>query len=328
MKRNRLFPALALSLACVLNVHAQTHPNLEKGFAADKMYQFGDIDHVNVFNGNLTLTIPVGGTTPVTDHLSLPLTLVYNTKLWSAKEKSHGVGDQASRSLFYTPERRANAGFGWTLTPGRLIDPSETDINNDTFRFIYMSPDGSDRLFYGTLHERVPAEPSTNGVLYSRDGTYLRLSPGGAGQILESPDGTIREFESYTDTLANTTCLTPPCSAYTRWRLKKISDRFGNHIDIDYGTAGQWRIRDQYQRLTVVYFSPRANDVDAEYLQQVSSIDLPAPGGGRTTYQFTYQDKWLKTGACTVAHPDTPVGYKLPLLTSLTLPDGTAYAFT
>src|SRR5437899_2925911 len=89
MKRNRLFPALALSLACSLGVHAQTHPNLEKGFAADKMYQFGDVDQVNVFNGNLSLTIPIEGTTPVSDHLSLPLTLVYNTKLWSAKLKSY-----------------------------------------------------------------------------------------------------------------------------------------------------------------------------------------------------------------------------------------------
>jgi len=336
MKRNRLLLTLALSLAYALAAHAQTHPNLEKGFAADKMYQFGNIDHVNVFNGNLTLTIPVGGTTPVSDHLSLSLTLVYNTKLWTAISKTTNTGGLEGSAPFYTPERRSNAGFGWTVTLGRLIDPSETDINNDVeHRFLYLSADGSDRLFYDTLHQ---GEQATTGVKYSRDNTYLRLSDGGSGKILEFPDGTIQEFQSYSDNISNT-CSSPPCAAFTRWRLTKMSDRFGNHIDIDYSTFAQWRITDQYNRLTVIHFSTRASDVDAEYLQQISSIDMPAPGGSTASYLFGYDggtdiqghptDKWVKTGACSVPqHPATPVGYRLPLLKSLTLPDGTLYAFT
>ncbi|MEA2238640.1 MAG: hypothetical protein QOC81_3364, partial [Thermoanaerobaculia bacterium] len=224
MVRNRLLLALSFSVACAITMSAQTHPNLEKGFAADKMYQFGDIDHVNVFNGNLSLTIPIGGSTPVSDRLSLSLTLVYNTKLWSAISKEYNVGGQPGRALYYTPERRSNAGFGWTLSLGRLIDPLETDINNGATRFGYMSSDGSDRLFYDTLHVTAPAEPSVAGVDYSRDNTYLRLSTGGAGRIIESPDGTRREFESYTDTIPNTTCGSATCPPYTRWRLTKISD--------------------------------------------------------------------------------------------------------
>jgi YD repeat-containing protein len=332
----RLLPAIALFFACTLGVLAQTHPNVEKGFAADKMYQFGDIDHVNLFNGNLSLTIPISST-PVSDHLALSLTLVYNTKLWSAISKPYNVGGQQGSAPLYTPERRSNAGLGWTLTLGRLLDPSETDVNsiiNGSTQFAYMSPDGSDRLFYGTLHA---GETPTAGVLYSRDNTYLRLSDGGAGKLLESPDGTTREFESYTDSIPNTTCITPPCSPYTRWRLTTIRDRFGNHIDVSYSTAGQWRITDQYDRLTIVHFTAHASDVDAEYVQQVSSIEVPAPGGGTTFYTLGYeggddpnnpQDKWVKTGACDVPHPDTPVGYRLPLLKSLTLPDSTVYTFT
>jgi hypothetical protein len=172
MMRNRLLLVLALSIASALSVHAQTHPNLEKGFAADKMYQFGDVDHVNLFNGNLSLTIPVGGSTSVSDHLSLSLVLVYNTKLWQAKPKTFcPSGDPcADKLLFYAPERRSNAGFGWTLTPGRLIDPSETDINYAAGTFLYLSPDGSDRLFYPTLHDhgRIPnagAERGERGLL-------------------------------------------------------------------------------------------------------------------------------------------------------------------
>ncbi|HEX3067146.1 MAG TPA: hypothetical protein VHX14_01130, partial [Thermoanaerobaculia bacterium] len=336
MIHKRLLPAIALFFACTLGVLAQTHPNVEKGFAADKMYQFGDIDNVNLFNGNLTLTIPISST-PVSDHLALSLTLVYNTKLWSAISKPYNVGGQQGSAPLYTPERRSNAGLGWTLTLGRLLDPSETDVNsiiNGSTQFAYMGPDGSDRLFYNTLHD---GETATAGVLYSRDNTYLRLSDDGSEKVLESPDGIRRRFESYTDTIPNTTCQQPPCGPYTRWRLKRVWDRFENYIDIDYSTAGQWTITDHYGRVTTVHFLAHASDVDAEYLQQVSSVEVPKQGGGTTSYTFSYegvddpnnpQDKWVKTGACDVPHPDTPVGYRLPLLKSLTLPDSTVYTFT
>jgi YD repeat-containing protein len=336
MIRKRVLSAFALSFACSISVLAQTHPNVEKGFAADKMYQFGDIDHVNLFNGNLSLTIPISST-PVSDHLALSLTLVYNTKLWSAISKPYNVGGQQGSAPLYTPERRSNAGLGWTLTLGRLLDPSETDVNsiiNGSTQFAYMSPDGSDRLFYTTLHN---GETATAGVLYSRDNTYLRLSDDGSEKVLESPDGIRRRFESYTDTIPNTTCITAPCPAYTRWRLKRVWDRFENYVDIDYSTAGQWTITDHYGRVTTVHFLAHASDVDAEYLQQVSSVEVPKQGGGTTSYTFSYegvddpnnpQDKWVKTGACDVPHPDTPVGYRLPLLKSLTLPDSTVYTFS
>lgn len=35
------------------------HPNTRRGLAAPSPYQIGDIDAVNLFNGNLTLTIPI-----------------------------------------------------------------------------------------------------------------------------------------------------------------------------------------------------------------------------------------------------------------------------
>jgi YD repeat-containing protein len=307
---------IAASMASALGITGQTHPNVERGFAADKMYQFGDVDHVNLFNGNLTLTIPMGGSAPVSDRLSLSLTLVHNGKLWTATPRPYANGGQEPISmLVYSPDRRDNAGFGWMISPGRLIDPSETDINNEAGQFIYLSPDGSDRLFYETLH--AGSEQAEGGVLYSRDGTYLRLSLGGAGRILESPDGTIREFASYSDGI------------YTRWQLTKIRDRFGNYIDLYYSTPDQWRIVDQFGRTTIVHFASRASDVDAEYRKVVSSIDVPAVTiGGTATYQLVYQDKWVLTGNCTDAHPDTPVGYKLPLLSSVSLPDGSSYAFS
>ena len=264
--RHRLLLILFVALLVLGHrAQAQNHPNLEKGFAADKMYQFGDVDHVNLFNGNVALTIPVGGSLPVSDHLSLSLTLVYNSKLWQAKETRKIIADQLYVFSKYAPERTSNSGFGWTISLGRLIDPSEVDVNKEAKSFLYQAPDGSESAFYPTLHKN-SSEPLVTGVsdpTYSRDNTYLRLMQAGAHWTLESPDGTTREFESYTDT-------------YTRWRLIQIRDRFGNHIDIDYSTPQQWRITDQHNHLTIVHFGFHP-DVDAPYHNSVSSIGLATP---------------------------------------------------
>lgn len=41
---------------------AQEHPNLERGALPGKSYDSGGVDSVNLFNGNLMITIPLGQT--------------------------------------------------------------------------------------------------------------------------------------------------------------------------------------------------------------------------------------------------------------------------
>ena len=55
--------AFALSLSMVLiatPILAEQGPAEEKGFRPEKMYNFGSIDEVNTFNGNLVVTTPIG----------------------------------------------------------------------------------------------------------------------------------------------------------------------------------------------------------------------------------------------------------------------------
>lgn len=325
-RHHRLALIASFLVLAASHVLGQTHANLEKGFAADKMYQFGDVDHVNVYNGNVALTIPIGGALPVSDRLSFSLTLMYNGKCWTSKLKdAYLLGeDPVHQNLpFYTPDRRSNAGLGWAVSLGRLIDPTETDINNDLPGFLYESPDGGDRSFSPTLHDHAPgngSEPVVTDVQYSRDNSYLRLSvvPNSTNRLLESPDGTIREFQRYDDG-----------PDIHRWHLISIRDRFGNHIEIDYTTASQWRITDQYGRLTIVHFADRGTSVGAPYRNVVSSIEVPQTVSGRATYTFNYDDKAVATGVCAGrVHPDSPDAYVVPLLSSVTLPDGSTYAFT
>ena len=47
---------------------AQQHPNVQRGFAPDKLYQF-DIDQVNLLNGNLLLNLDLNGSFPLSSRL-------------------------------------------------------------------------------------------------------------------------------------------------------------------------------------------------------------------------------------------------------------------
>lgn len=300
----------------------QVHPNIERGFAADRMYQFGDLDHVNLFNGNLTVTIPIGGGTPVSSHMALSLTLVYNSKIWDAWSFNDTSAPAGARPL-KRPSARSNAGLGFTVSLGRLFDASRTGGDQDIVGagIHYESPDGGDHTFYSSVH----GEAGDAGF-YTRDGSYIRMRNAATGnRLVETPDGVVREFESWTDS-------SDSAHIHDRWRLIKITDSFGRYLNITYGNA-QWTITDQYGRQAFVHFkdvlaedSLVPNDNPA-YRTAVDYVSIPAWGGGVAKYAFKYTNRWVTTGYCgdyelTNKNGDTDY-YRLPLLSQVTLPDGT-----
>src|ERR1700756_3000120 len=193
---------LAAALLLVpLAAPAQVHPNLEKGFAPDKMYEFHDVDYVNLFNGNLSLTIPIGGATPVSDHLALSMTLVYNSKIWDTATRPNLNAQVPEPQTLKSPSGRSNAGLGWMLTFGRLFDGGGTTNDGDIVpdnATHYESPDGGDGIFWDTLHSGSD-ETAEATRLFTRDGRYIRLTaPAGLNtRSIETPDGLVRDFSTY-----------------------------------------------------------------------------------------------------------------------------------
>lgn len=335
MKWSRAALLLVATLAAV-SALAQTHPNLEKGFAADKMYQFGDVDHVNLFNGNLTLTVPLGAASPVAGKISIAPVLVYNSKLWDSNTvMDYSVPEQ--QKLVKTPTSTSNTGLGWQLSFGRLLEGSTTggglraDHDGDiltTNGFTYWSPDGGDHHFDASLHGEVD---SADQHQYTHDGTYLRLTKVEAEQLcyVESPDGIVREFSSWTD------------GSRLRWRITKIRDALGNYLTFDYSTALQWTITDQFGRQTYVHFvavsDGQVYSSTPAYQTYIDYVDVPAPATGeppivrRARYNFSYTFKWVDNGYCMSDGPSVksgPYQYKLPILDAVTLPDGSGWQFT
>ena len=167
--RSLLCRTVLLGLAgltlCQAPAAAQQHPNVAQGFNPSGSFAAGDIDNVNLFNGNLVIRIPLGQSYPVNAGLSYGLTLVYNSQVWE-----HQLYAGVTQSL---PYRTSNAGLGWTLSLGRL-NPPATLGEFETYRDSYMSPDGARHTFYPTLHE---GETENLDIQYSRDAvSYTHLT--------------------------------------------------------------------------------------------------------------------------------------------------------
>src|SRR6202171_877267 len=80
--RTHVHVALFIALFITSAAFGQQHPNLERGFTPEKMYDFSAVDSVNMFNGNMTLHIPIGGELRAKGVLPYQLTLVYNSLFW------------------------------------------------------------------------------------------------------------------------------------------------------------------------------------------------------------------------------------------------------
>ena len=216
-------PALWLSLIPAAGAQTtgtlfQDDPVTARGFAADKVYQFGDLDHVNLFNGNLLLTIPIGPSYPVSRHLSYGLTLVYNANLWDFEHwcDQGPPGDRCFTAAW--PGPGFQAGMGWTLSMGRLLPP-EVDFLNDSPQWVYVGSDGGRHRFWSTLHRN--ETPSSN-VSYTRDGSYLRMTVVGGLRKVQFPDGVVQTFRDLT------------ASTNDEWVLTDVEDPYGNRVEIGY----------------------------------------------------------------------------------------------
>jgi hypothetical protein len=297
---------------------------LEGGVDVAQAFQLGDVDNINLFNGALTVALPLGSRFPVNGNFSYQLTLVANSNPWDFSTRDDGV----TVWLDSAPSHCSNAGLGWRVSFGALglaSNPSPptcapTDANTAASS-IYEAPDGSQHTFYPTLH---PNEPVNPNVLYTRDGTYLRLNLYSGYSEIQFPDGTIHRFGA-------------------DGRITQMRDPFNNQVNIAYlpiasctgsvaGESSCWQISDSQGRVQWIYFR---NDLApyngvAPYSELISRVVPMAFNNAVAPYQFTYQQQTILRG-CPVNDPMLKAAngtfqVSVPLLTSVTRPDGSSFA--
>lgn len=291
---------------------AQQHPNLERGFAAEKLYQFASVDNVNVLNGNVVLTIPIGMAYPAGGSLTYALTLTYNSKLWDIEERASGP-PPTPPYVQALPNRRANAGFGWQLSMGRLVPPLDATNNTAPLAWVYVGPDGAEHVLHNSFTWPGPPTPQPTG--FSKDGSFLRLRHLAANvHELDFPNGTIHKFDAQN-------------------RLVEIRDRFSspNYIAINYSVPGVWQISDRFGRTHFVRFVTRVQDgVNVQFVDRVEMVGI---NGTPQLYQFGYVSRNFpranggSLGPCYDTDPLTSQSLTVPFLETLTLPDQSSYQF-
>ncbi|HEY4590957.1 MAG TPA: hypothetical protein VIJ61_01035, partial [Thermoanaerobaculia bacterium] len=305
---------LVLLVALAGPALADVHPNTAGGFPVDQSFHVGDIDNVNLFNGALTVTIPIGPSYPVNGGFSYSLKLVSNSSPWFF-QSVHSPNPKTGEDTVYTqanPNPCSNAGLGWRVSLGRFNPPCQSpDANNVLPGPVYQDEMGTDHVFYPTLHAGDPEDAAISGVSdveYTRDGSYLRLKvyvTGGVREV-EFPDGMVRKFDA-------------------NGMPTEIRDAFGNWLHITYPVApDRWVLTDSQGRTQTLYFR---NDLPA-YGQVLDRVVVSAFGGSTATYQMSYGSQQIGRG-CPNTDVVAPLGQgstvNVPFLTGITLPDSSTF---
>ena len=276
------------------------HPANERGVDPNKLYDFGGIDKVNLVNGNLSIKLPIGSRYPVGGGLSYGLQLAYNAKNWDYQLRREVAGSNWIYSTEAVPNRVSNAGVGWMISVGgRLLSPSDAENNSGgpmlvggprqdpQPQWVWIDPEGAEHIFYGQLNAR--EDGPIAGTLWTRDGTYLRLSNDGTNfKKLEFPDGTVYRFELVNQQLFGGT-------VQNRWLLRYMLNSYaGNLVTISYvrlqalGTNEiRWIITDSHNRHQEVIFEPDPSGLNPA--GRAKQALLTAPHGATATWELVYE---------------------------------------
>jgi hypothetical protein len=271
---------LLAALAAPSLLAQATSPNVEGGFQPGKAYDSsGNIDNVSLFNGNLNLTIPIGQSYRVGGNLSYGFTLHYFGNVWEHATRDDVVGTDPVTYRWSYPTRGLNAGMGWRLNFGRLVnnDAQQYTSCSGPRAWAFEGSDGAMHCLYETLHGS-DSEKQTN-ILYSRDDTYLRFHIDTT--TVELPNGTKYEFDP------------------TTLDLQRIVDVYGNWMaiaysfDPDHPDDAIWTITDSagrthYIRFMHTYVWREGDSGVFPMHQMVKQVDLQTVGGARVQYDFTY----------------------------------------
>ena len=289
-------------------------PNHARGLGG--VMQVEDLDSISLYNGRLSLSIPIGQSFQVGPHLTYGFKAFYNSNVWD-----YTVRFDLKTFQFVTvatPSRLFNAGLGWTVTPSRLLRPE----HNPTGEWMYVSSDGASHRFYDTLHfgENDDSDDPDHEVSYTRDGSYLRMTKiSGSVRIVEFPDGVEHRFEKSNAGPINGT-----------WFLTKMEDRYGNHVDVaqDFdpesngGWDEVWTYSDSLGRVQYV----RMSGLPGTSWNTIEEIDLETVGGGRLVFSFRYSSDQHVGRSCKDTDPETPATEHVSLLSSIDFPDGSSFA--
>jgi len=208
---------LAAFLSCLIPElsGAFDHPQLDRGFDPDKLFQYGEVDQVSLRDGRLSVVIPVGQEYRLSERFSYRFSAAWVGTVWDYVPVTNPVP-----GLMSVPNRLSNAGWGWSFFLAQLRAPGDPS-GVDTWRFI--GPDGGEEeIIYSTLHAcEAPGGSCSqendpgNKYTYSRSGGYTRMFADSLTpnyREVHVRTGVVYEFRLHEQS--------------NRWRLTRIRDPY------------------------------------------------------------------------------------------------------
>jgi YD repeat-containing protein len=326
----------ALLLAAVtLPLLAQQAPPVARGFDPEKVFAAGPIDSVNVFNGNLLTTIPLGETYVVSPSLSYSFKTIHNGKTWDYEKQrfTAPVSCPYAESQCWewqtdnvsVPDRNANAGFGWRVQFAGFV--SSLDLQANAERTMFEGPDGAMHQMYDSLHD---GDTPEDGLLYSRDGSYLRWrATSTSTSALDTPEGVTYEFDSQKKLIS------------FHDQVKASSSQYVNRVDIQYGlVAGEttvwpctnpslsWKVTDTRGRAHFVCLDMENYDgTDRATVTDIYAAAATESGQAHFGLIQTQKTFGRENTERLSLYDPIPKTVTVPALMGVTLPDGSSYAF-
>jgi YD repeat-containing protein len=297
--------AASMVAAAPCAVAQQQFPLLARGFQANRVYQFEDVDHVDILSGNLIIALPLGPSYPLNGGLSHQLTLSYNSNAWDYQEIGGGL-------VHANPSKRSNAGMGWIMGYGNYIPAGSSEVVLDT----YEAPDGGDHGFNGV--DRT-----------TTDGTNLRLRRLSSNVIeIDFPDGRTQQFinngAGVWEIQQIRSSSSPDRVTFTRWP-GPLPDCQASVT----GSTSSMTVSDTLGRTQVICYAKHT--VDGISRPMVTRVVLAGPDSRKLTYSFEYDQNVEVTKPPGDNDPDS-LGWRqthrVSLLRAVVLPDGSKYDLT
>ena len=266
---------------------AQVDPNLERGFAPEKPTTLGQIDSVNLFNGSLTLAIPIGQTYHVNGGLSYRFMLVYNSTVWDISTASakgptaSGVDPRRALTVMPTP--------GWAGFSPSASSTLERRWAISPTKYTLRRPRRRPALLLHHAPQRDLAGPGRPVVANYSTPAMVRICALHASRTAWTTTSRRR-----TGRYAASTA--PPRRLPSPFELQYIADRFGNQVTVN--TSGNpWVISDGY-RTHKVHFTTVGGTSVVKYVALAAFGDSNGAPSAWYTFHYGY-------GATGVDEPTT-----------------------
>lgn len=341
---------LLLFLTAMLPAMAQDHqpqPAFERGFKPELAYDTKGFESVNLWSGNLILSIPLGSY-PVAADVAYSFVLRYSGNPWFYLKDCPvpGIGDPPVEDcpIEWLPIAE-NAGLGWNLSFGSLAQAySLEDVAVPALAWKYTSPDGSEHNFYQTLHEpkcsgqiTANCDSVTAGIFYTRDGSFIRLRDQDTVKVVEFPTGERQRFVKHGSVFrlqyiygASSMMASDGTPESNFVKFEYPVRPVGNINVVD------WRVTDSHGRIHDVIFqaptgSPETHIIDTIKLAASRRPEDPETTSPTAEYNLTYDSYTTTDGdAVTIDTPcTTPQQREVPVrfLKRLDLPSGETWEF-